>query len=627
MFSCTRRGRRRQLLALIGVIGTSLIGAALVQATDFPDREIADVADFDRNGTLDLLLTDRGDAGGDTKALYVVSRQADGSFAPEIEVARDASLVGFDVSVAAADFDGDGWTDVAWTYADPAAPSQSIYTAAGGAGGRLGAPVQRSAFPAGVLVNELAAGDLTGDGLPDLLATSDTGVYLAPGQRAVSPVAAPTRIAGAPGSGKALIVRVDGSSPQVYLESTAGPVVRLTKGAGGAWTSSPDLSEPVEDFAVGDLDGDRLPDLVTIEPKSVDLARERVLARLGRPSNDFGSPEAIADAVTQDGEVLEMRSVAIGDADGIERPDVLLARRHPTTGSIVDDLILFAGRGSGGFYDAERVSVDNVGLISGEFLRLIDLDGRPPAEVVFSGNPSGVRAGSGQVKTSRPNLVVSAPSSSSVMRGKSLALPVSIANPGARDATGATLQLALPPGLVPDETPPECAATSPGLSCRLGTVASGTTRQVRIAVLAQAAGNVMLSLKARASEPDVNSADNDLTVSVDITDPPTGGGSPPNNPPNKGIKRFGTAKADTLRGTQYADVLDGLAGADRIFGIAGSDILIGGAGKDTIDAGKGNDTIRARDKTRDVILCRSGTDTVIADKADVLTGCEKVIRR
>jgi Ca2+-binding RTX toxin-like protein len=137
----------------------------------------------------------------------------------------------------------------------------------------------------------------------------------------------------------------------------------------------------------------------------------------------------------------------------------------------------------------------------------------------------------------------------------------------------------------------------------------------------------MLSLKARASEPDVNSADNDLTVNVDITDPPDGGGSPPNNPPKKGIKRRGTAKAETLRGTPYADVLDGRAGADRIFGNAGSDILIGGAGKDTIDAGKGNDTIRARDKTRDVILCRSGTDTVIADKADVLTGCEKVIRR
>ena len=444
-------------------------------------------------------------------------------------------------------------------------------------------------------------------------------------------VAAPTRIAGAPGAGKALIVRVEGSSPQVYLGTTAGPVVRLTRGTGGAWTSSPDLTEPVKDFAVGDLDGDRLPDLVTLEPKSDDLARERLLARLGRPSNDFGSPEAIADAVTQDGVVLEMRSVAIGDADGIERPDVLLARRHPTTGSIVSDLILFAGRGSGGFYGAEQVSVDNLGLVAADFLRLVDLDGRPPAEVVFSGNPSGVRAGSGQVKTSRPNLVASAPRSSSVVRGKTLALPVSIANTGARDATGATLQIALPPGLVPDETPPECAATSPGLSCRLGTVASGTTRQVRIAVLAQAAGNVMLSLTARASEADVNSADNDLTVSVDITDPPDSGRS---HRPNgggsgqgKGIKRLGTAKADTLRGTPYADVLDGRGGADRIFGNAGRDILIGGAGKDTIDAGKGNDTIRARDKTRDVIRCRAGTDTVIADKADILTGCEKVHRR
>ena len=135
-------------------------------------------------------------------------------------------------------------------------------------------------------------------------------------------------------------------------------------------------------------------------------------------------------------------------------------------------------------------------------------------------------------------------------------------------------------------------------------------------------------------------------MSVDITDRPARS----RGPREKGIKRRGTAKADTLRGTPYADVLDGRAGADRIFGYAGSDILIGGAGKDsidagkgadrifgnagsdivvggtgkdTIDAGKGNDTIRARDRTRDVILCRPGTDTVIADKADVLTAARR----
>ena len=136
---------------------------------------------------------------------------------------------------------------------------------------------------------------------------------------------------------------------------------------------------------------------------------------------------------------------------------------------------------------------------SQEYLRLVDLDGKRPAEVVFSGNPSGVRSGAGQVQTSRPNLVVSAPKSSSVVRGTDAGAPSRIENNGARDATGTTLQLALPPGAGSERNAARmCASASPGLSCRLGTVASGTTRQVRIAVLAQAAGNAMLSLKARA---------------------------------------------------------------------------------------------------------------------------------
>ena len=56
-------------------------------------------------------------------------------------------------------------------------------------------------------------------------------------------------------------------------------------------------------------------------------------------------------------------------------------------------------------------------------------------------------------------------------------------------------------------------------------------------------------------------------------------------------------------------------------------ILFGGPGKDTIDAHAGNDTIYARDKTRDIVRCGPGRDTVTADKTDKLTNCEKVSRR
>jgi hypothetical protein len=106
--------------------------------------------------------------------------------------------------------------------------------------------------------------------------------------------------------------------------------------------------------------------------------------------------------------------------------------------------------------------------------------------------------------------------------------------------------------------------------------------------------------------------------------------------PASGKTIKGTAKADKLTGTAGADTIHGNGGNDRISGGAGADKLYGDAGKDTINAGAGrdsvfggtgNDTIQARDGERDVIDCGSGRDTVVADKTDVVKGCETVKRK
>ena len=338
----------------------------------------------------------------------------------------------------------------------------------------------------------------------------------------------------------------------------------------------------------------------------------QVLLRLATPSGGLGNPDVIAQGT-------DLRAVAIGDADGTERSDVLYAQHRPGDGPITNELVLLAGRDGGGFYAAERVGSDFPG--SQEYLRLVDLDGKPPAEVVFSGNPSGVRAGAGQVQVSRPNLQVSASAPASVARGQTLNLAVAVANNGARDATDVTLRVGLPAVLAPlaGGTPSECDIADPGLLCRLGNLSSGTSRQLRLGVRAQQTGRAEVALSARGLEADVNIADNDVNVAIvvteEVTDVPTG------------IRKRGTAKADRLRGSAYADVLDGRAGPDRLFGYAGNDILVGGLGKDMIKAGRGNDTIRAREKTRDIVRCGPGTDTVTADKVDALTNCENVSRR
>jgi uncharacterized protein YukE len=82
-----------------------------------------------------------------------------------------------------------------------------------------------------------------------------------------------------------------------------------------------------------------------------------------------------------------------------------------------------------------------------------------------------------------------------------------------------------------------------------------------------------------------------------------------------------------INGTPRADNLKGTAGPDTIRAGAGNDRINPGAGRDTVFAGAGNDTVQAADKTRDVIDCGAGRDTVVADKIDVLKGCENVKRR
>ena len=54
--------------------------------------------------------------------------------------------------------------------------------------------------------------------------------------------------------------------------------------------------------------------------------------------------------------------------------------------------------------------------------------------------------------------------------------------------------------------------------------------------------------------------------------------------------------------------------------------MIAGTGRDVVDGGGGGDTIRVRDGERDIVDCGTETDVVVADRKDVLRGCERVRR-
>ena len=76
-----------------------------------------------------------------------------------------------------------------------------------------------------------------------------------------------------------------------------------------------------------------------------------------------------------------------------------------------------------------------------------------------------------------------------------------------------------------------------------------------------------------------------------------------------------------------ADEVHGEAGDDVIYAGGGNDVVYGGPGRDTILGKDGNDVIHARDGQRDTIDCGHQRDVAYVDRLDVVSHCEKVVRR
>jgi Tol biopolymer transport system component len=91
-------------------------------------------------------------------------------------------------------------------------------------------------------------------------------------------------------------------------------------------------------------------------------------------------------------------------------------------------------------------------------------------------------------------------------------------------------------------------------------------------------------------------------------------------------KLTGSEGNDTLIGGSGNDTLIGASGKDKLNGGAGSDKLDGGPGPNTYTGGGGNDTINSANGKRETVNCGAGKDSVRADKADRVKGCEKVRR-
>ena len=108
---------------------------------------------------------------------------------------------------------------------------------------------------------------------------------------------------------------------------------------------------------------------------------------------------------------------------------------------------------------------------------------------------------------------------------------------------------------------------------------------------------------------------------------------------NKSEQISGLGAADRINGAGGDDLVEGDQGSDELGDGLGQDAVYGGSGKDNL-IGQGGDTSRDRfyagigddiiqpfdsPAVEDVVNCGPGTDTVYADKADIVRdNCERV---
>jgi hypothetical protein len=85
------------------------------------------------------------------------------------------------------------------------------------------------------------------------------------------------------------------------------------------------------------------------------------------------------------------------------------------------------------------------------------------------------------------------------------------------------------------------------------------------------------------------------------------------------------SSVENVIGGSAADTLAGSQARNRLEGGAGNDVLRGNGGVDVLLGGDGDDTIEASDGTADSVDCGPGNDTARVDRADTVTGCERVI--
>ena len=306
-------------------------------------------ADFDDDGVLDLAVA----VPGDTASQVVVLLGSDGTFVAQPPLAVEGTVT----AIAAGDMNGDGRPDLVVT--GGVGGSMTIFLNSGGGAFQGTSGFQLGGVPGGVVLV-----DLDGDGDLDVAVTNSTGGSLAVlhnvGDGAFRVTQVVTVEAGA---GPVAGADLDGDPfPDLVVADAQTSHLSLIRGLGGGELDAPvsvTVGRLPVALAVADVNGDGLDDLVSANAGSSDVS----ILLAGSTGQFAGTTVAVAAAPS---------AIAVLDLDGDGDLDLVVTLAG-------GDLALLANDGAGGFAAASTVTLGGAG--AGLATLYVDGDTRPDVAV------------------------------------------------------------------------------------------------------------------------------------------------------------------------------------------------------------------------------------------------------